>query len=514
MDFKIKSKFKRKKINCFLNLFVVSFIFLFIRYQFKLTDFKEWGDESETIVVAKMMASGMRLYSEVYEPHAPLVYLPSVLLHKFLNLNLGIAGHRFIVIVFQWLGLIALYFSPLIKNKLISKIYLLLASAFIVIFLPKFYGHTYIFQTFAGLSLLIILAQYTFPSLMSVKLLNKYSVALGNFILGCVPFFGISFVPITFLFFIASIRKRYLKVSFLFFCFGILICSAYLYKFGSWTGLYALHVYLNTKIMPHYYSFFYPNNVSEILLNIGRSSTSNLAGILTAFFIFFLFLNFYLKGKLFLWKHILNFRFGFVFIGLISLLLRGSGVHGLAYYYLILSVPAFFIYVRPSTSNYSKLLLTIIFSLILISTIKISLLLSRDINYFIEHKINKSSEFSRIVKIMTIPNDRIIAFSWQTHEYILSNRLPATASPAYFPWVKYYDEHPVKGIVFDTCQRFNVSRPKLVFIDNKNVRELFPWHTYGECIEDGLTKHYVIIKEHIYLRKDLYLQYINLTKQN
>ena len=37
---------------------------------------------------------------------------------------------------------------------------------------------------------------------------------------------------------------------------------------------------------------------------------------------------------------------------------------------------------------------------------------------------------------------------------------------------------------------------------------------FSEDIEDGLTKHYVIIKEHIYLRKDLYLQYINLTKQN
>jgi hypothetical protein len=506
-------KIKEKNIRRLFDFFVISFIFLFVRYQFKLTGFKEWGDESETIVVAKMMASGMRLYSEVYEPHAPLIYLPSVLLQNFLDLNLGVQGHRFIVIIFQWFGLVAIYFSPLLKDKVTSKIYILLASTFIVIFLPRFYGHTYIFQTFAGLSLLIVLVQYTLPSLIDVKLLNKYCVALGNFILGCVPFFGISYIPITFLFFLASIRKKYLKVSAISFVFGLLVCSAYLHEFGSWKGFYALHIYLNTKIMPNYYAHFYPNNISEILLNIARYSTSNLAGILSIFFLFLLFLNIYLKDKLFYWENILNFRFGLVFVGIISLLSRGSGVHGLAYYYLILGVPAFFIYLRPIAFEYSKLFLTAIFLLIIISTIKMSLLLPRDMDNFKEHKITKSTEFSSIVKIMTIPTDRIIAFSWHPYEYIVSNRLPATASPSYFPWVKYYDEHPLEDIVFDTCQKFIVSRPKLVLIDNKNIRELFPWHTYSGCIEDGLKKDYVIIKEHIYLRKDLYLEYVNLTKQ-
>lgn len=509
----LKFKFKEKNTTRFLNLLAISFIFLVIRYQFKLIDFKEWGDESETIVVAKMMASGMRLYSEIYEPHAPLVYLPSVLLHKFLNLNLGIAGHRIIVIFFQWISLVALYFSPLLKSKIISKIYLLISSAFIVIFLPRFYGHTYIFQTFAGLSLLIISAQYSFPSLVSVKLLNKYSVALGNFILGCLPFIGISYLPISFLFFLGALRKNYLTLSVIFFGLGISSCLAYLYYFCSWDGFYALHIYLNTKIMPNYYTNYYPNNLSEILLNIARYSTSNFAGVLSVFFLIFVFLNMYLKQKLFSWKYVLNFRFALMFIGIISLFLRGSGVHGLAYYYAILCLPAFFIYLRPIASKYSKSFLSAIFLFLIISSIKMSLLMSRDVNNFKDHKLNNSSEFSRIVKIMTIPTDRIIAYSWQPYEYILSNRLPATASPAYFPWVKYYDEHPIKDIAFNTCQRFNIAKPKVVLIDNKNIRELFPWNTYGECIDDILIKDYLIIKEHIYLRKDLYLEYINLIKQ-
>ncbi|WP_413903977.1 hypothetical protein [Candidatus Skiveiella danica] len=33
----------------------------------------EWGDESETIVVAKMIAAGERLYSQIFNHHGPLI---------------------------------------------------------------------------------------------------------------------------------------------------------------------------------------------------------------------------------------------------------------------------------------------------------------------------------------------------------------------------------------------------------------------------------------------------------
>lgn len=40
----------------------------------------EWGDESETVLVTKMMASGLRLYTEVYNNHGPLVFFPGFII--------------------------------------------------------------------------------------------------------------------------------------------------------------------------------------------------------------------------------------------------------------------------------------------------------------------------------------------------------------------------------------------------------------------------------------------------
>ena len=64
--------------------YILFFIFaiLAIRYQVLLLNYKEWGDESETIVAAKMIASGLRLYSEIFNHHGPLTFLTGLLVEK------------------------------------------------------------------------------------------------------------------------------------------------------------------------------------------------------------------------------------------------------------------------------------------------------------------------------------------------------------------------------------------------------------------------------------------------
>jgi hypothetical protein len=43
-------------------ILLLLFAALSFRYQYLLLNYRQWGDESETIVAAKMMAAGMKLY--------------------------------------------------------------------------------------------------------------------------------------------------------------------------------------------------------------------------------------------------------------------------------------------------------------------------------------------------------------------------------------------------------------------------------------------------------------------
>ena len=104
---------------------------LVVRYQAYLLDYVEWGDESETIVVAKMMAAGMSLYSEIFNPHGPLTFLPGYLLE--LAGSFGIRGHRIPIAALQWAALASLYFSPLLVDRVIRNIYAAIAASVMVL---------------------------------------------------------------------------------------------------------------------------------------------------------------------------------------------------------------------------------------------------------------------------------------------------------------------------------------------------------------------------------------------
>jgi hypothetical protein len=53
---------------------IVFFVILTIRYQFSLLGYLEWSDETESIVTAKMIISGSRLYSEIFNLHEQLIF--------------------------------------------------------------------------------------------------------------------------------------------------------------------------------------------------------------------------------------------------------------------------------------------------------------------------------------------------------------------------------------------------------------------------------------------------------
>lgn len=86
-------------LNLATGLIFSIFVVLTIRYQTKLLTYIEMGDESETIVAAKMIAAGDSLYSGIFNHHGPLTFLPGVLLEYFGDF--GVPGYRIPIAILQ-----------------------------------------------------------------------------------------------------------------------------------------------------------------------------------------------------------------------------------------------------------------------------------------------------------------------------------------------------------------------------------------------------------------------------
>ena len=485
-----------------MNLFFYSFILLVLNYQFGLLDYKEWGDESETIVVCKMIGAGYKLYSQIYEPHGPLIYLPGLFLEKLGNF--GIVAYRVLIFVFQSISLVCLYFSPLLANirKPIKQIYLFIASSLLIIYYPKFFSHTYVYQNMAGLIILIVLAQYTLPAIFAKQFTNSIRIALCNVLIASLPFLGIAYIPATLFLFLCSVRKEYLLNSALWFLFGISINIVFIFSIGSLVGFYVYHFYFNTEIVPLFHSrMFYPTGVLSYLLNIFKGLTTNFSAFITLGLIAMLAFNIFSKEKFFAWRALLNWRLMLVILTMLSLLLRGSDFHGLPYYYAVLTFLLIFLYFHKV--NICRIYL-IAAPLAVLIFLKLLLLWPHDYEKIKSNIIPKTTEFSTLVDKVTNKEDRIIAYSWQPYEYIASRRFPASGALTYFPWQVKYTMSPIMGINVDGCIEIQHYKPKVMLVDKLNVYGVHAWSTYGQCIDDIISHDYIQIKNRpYYLRRDI-----------
>ena len=120
------------------------------------------------------------------------------------------------------------------------------------------------------------------------------------------------------------------------------------------------------------------------------------------------------------------------------------------------------------------------------------------------HQIPRETEFSRIVQQYTQADDKIIAYSFVNYEYIAANRLPASGNFFYLPWQKAYNENPVLGIKIDACEDIANYRPKVMLINKWLVWGVYPWESYGGCIQQILDEQYIKWPNRpYYIRKDL-----------
>lgn len=478
----------------FLNYTIYALFFMFallgFRYQALLLSYREWGDESETIVAAKMMAAGMRLYSEVFNHHGPLTFLPGIIVEKIGNY--GVNGHRVPIALLQIIAVISIYKTPIISTTVRRIVVSVAAATMILVFMPDLFGHMYKYQTIAGLLLVIILSQYALPAIFSPEVLTSSRVVFCNALIASLPFLAVTYLPITVLLFFCSLRARYFRFAVIGSFLGLALNSIFLGVYGSFPGFFAFHIYLNAAILPLYVGL---QPGGELIINALKVATSDVAHFFSLIILFLSAAVLAVKEKGLPWRTLL------LVAGICSLLMRGAGFQGMPYFYSVfaLFIPAFIgIETLSSQSKYVAM------GFVLLSILKISLLIPGDKQKILSQTIPAETEFSRFVQEFTTKDDRIIAFSFQNFQYLVSNRLPASGHFFYLPWQEKYNKNPKFGVVIDACEQIRESKPKVMLIDKWMVWDRYSWDSYAGCVQGLVDDNYFQVPGRpYYIRKDL-----------
>lgn len=477
-------------------MYLLLFLFaaLSFRYQYLLLNYKEMGDESETIVTAKMMVAGMKLYSEIFNHHGPLTFLPGVLTEKFGDF--GVLGHRVPIALLQILAILSIYKSPALRFESQRILASIVSATLVLVSMPDIFGHVYIYQTLAGILLVVVLSQFTIPAILCPEKITPLRAAFGGGVIASLPFLAITFLPTAALLFITSCRRDYFKCVATGTSLGLAANLLFLGVYGSFAGFLAFHLYLNAKVLP-LYSDLQPGwaLIWALIVNALRAPTSDATHLLSLIVVLPSALVLAQKEENFPWRTLL------LVAGLFGFLIRDA-FHELPYFYAILPLLALNLSFIDMNSHASR---QVVLCYLLLCVVKISLILPGDRQRIVSEPVPKETEFSRLVAELTKPEDRIIAYTFQNHEYLASGRLPASGHFFYFPWQEEYNKNPKFGISIDACKQIEEAAPKVMLIDKWKVWDRFPWDGYATCIQSFLDSNYRQIPgKPFYVRNDIF----------
>lgn len=483
----------RQKLIKYISLALLTiFIFLILRYQIELSQYIEWQDESETIVVTKMMASGMRLYTEVYNNHGPLTFLIGTLI-SFIG-NFSIKVYRYPMYLLQVLVILSIYFSPIFKKFSLNRLAATVIPTLLwLFFFPYIYGHTYTYQTQSGLLLVLVFSQYALPLYFDENL-NKYQKIGGPFLIICLPFFAITNAPIALLLLISTFKKSNLKESLIGIVLALLLNLLFITFFSSFKGYYAYHFYMNSLVLNE------GKGILGYVITIFEYYRYNFTNLMTLFIL--------LGFNLFLFKSIKKeevWRVLFIIPMFMSLVIRGGEVFdlfGLVYLYGITGL-SIVLFVDENYHWFKELFygLLIMISLLLVGNISS---ISNDF-WAIPH----DSQFSLIVQRVTSKDEKIQALTFRSFEYLLSDRLPASSHFIYLPIQATYNQNPFMNIKSDILIDLKKAKPKLIYMDEWSPD--IPWVEYAKDVDEYIKNNYIEIADtNIFYRKDINLYEYNV----
>lgn len=457
----------------FYVLLLLLFYFVIISYH-EILNYIEWGDESETIVAAKMMINGYKLYSQIFNHHGPFTFFLGYIVELFSDGK--VEAYRMLIVILQCVILFEVIVSK-VWESLSDRLFIIaILGYFYVDVMPSFFGHMFQYQTICGLFISLVFIGYIVPIAVD-RQVSRVRETVYVILISCFFFISVSYVFLSVFLFLSTLTKNNYKRSIFISLLSVVFFTLLLNYLGSIEGYYAYHIYLNSKILP----MFAGHSFVALLMNV-FNTIFDLSWYSLLFFLSIVVLYLVDSSKI-------KLRTIFILLAILSTMTRGgtSFFQLLPYYYylsilpLVLVIFILKINVRSRKFIYIPILTMLSFNMYMTNYVY---------HEYENNKLPTYSPFSEIVTAYTEPQDRIIAFTFHNIEYLLSNRIPASGSYFYFPWQEYYDKNNIFDISNDPCIDIEDNKPKVMMIDKSLVWDRFTWDSYGECINDVLQENY------------------------
>ncbi len=475
----------------------------------------DFSDETEKLVSAQMINSGMRLYIDIFSHHGPFLHMVTHAYSTIISAA-DFTYARAMTLIFLTLATIGIVTTSLHATRysrfIACNIFLLVMATLWLTNLQ----HLMLYHQVGGYLFAFALAQMLLPAILDTPI-NKIGAFISG---GCITFacfmaysFGLSAI----LFVVATLcamdyQKQRLLCIASWFTAGVAlsfsIVMLWLYKFGDITGYGIYHFYFNEKIYSEVINFSLSNIKGYLALNEGQDGGVRLFSLLL--------LGFGYIGTAFLickkHTHKLLRKLIAATIALVAILYLNpratTGFHdnGMT----ILSV-ALFALTIVQFGNHFKFKATAYFALyfcILLASCRFILseiITKKDaIAYKVTFKPVDTILTNRIHELVS-SEERILLLVFHPVIYIHANRLPASGHYFYLPWQHTYSQNPIKNYNIDICADITNNKPKVIWFDDIKVWGAYMMKDYAPCVTKLLEDDYVMHPEekNIYLRQEL-----------
>ncbi len=482
----------------------------------------DFNDETEKLITVKLIASGLRLYKDIFVQHGPTSYMLSHIFYKIYPSH-SLAPYRLIPIALSLLATISLVISPLFSKKrtgLIAGILFLFGlSAFQV-----YYAFVMtMYQVYGGYFYTISLALFIIPFVFGIDLKPWHAWIAGislsmmffsSFSFLLTIFFSIVFCLLGFLFNPKNKNRLNPVIHFIGGgLVGIGVVALWMFLYSDFIGYFIYHIFFNIKFYGYYIAFKASSLSSPFLLINPYELNKLRINFKEPFSIFFLRLSAFSTIMLFGLTFFKLKIFGsqnYLYVLAITILICmaiftnsrlsldfGESTYVLTFFTLIALLTGLIIEKRNILPSSVVTILQVTITLFVLSGILVqfdkTILYGTSIKKYYTHKAELGpldSEEMRYLRSLVTENEKIMQIPFNLNFYIWADRLPISGIFYWMPWMNDYAKaNPFNGYSLNLCEQLNSDPPKAIYYDGTGIWGNSP-ESFMLCILDLLQKNY------------------------
>jgi len=479
----------------------------------------DFNDETEKLITAQLIDSGLLLYKDIFVQHGPVSYMFSHIFYKIYPSH-SLAPYRLIPIFLALLSLASIITSPIFTSRRARLIAGILFLFGLAAFQVDYAFVMTMYQAYAGFFFIIALTSFILPFCLELEMKSWRAFVAGTLI-AMLFFNSFSFsVAILFCFLLCGLSffaksKTSKRVNLIiFFIVGGLFTTSinivWMFFYADFIGYFVDHIYFNMKFYSTYIafdamSFFSPlkylnpyflfKNFSFPVFLFDIVSILSLLLFSIAIFQLRPFkskISYCVVSSILLLLTILytnpRFTINYASFGSASFVLCGILFIALTTALILEKQDS----LSPKLSK-AAIITAILFFIsgISLQFYKTNLYSVSPISYYL-HKGNLGpldNEEMKFLRSIVPENEKVLQLPFSLNFYVFADRLPASGIFYWMPWMNDYSKNPLKDYPLDLCQQMNESPPKAIHYTDIAIWDNKP-DSFMHCFKDLLKQHY------------------------